>query len=152
MVMSWAPEKIVIVTIVLAKPVTGISKNIFLIMTYGNYVPEAMKTIEAIKEIAESKKKIIKDNNFPKFPKAVKTQIQSYEIMYKKQKSVSLENAIGEVVAEDVVPYPPGIPLLIKGEVFLKEHLDYLTAIRSMNGKVTVLMQDKKLIKIKVIK
>ncbi len=39
---------------------------------------------------------------------------------------VKLEDAIGRVCAEQVMPYPPGIPLLLPGEVVGAEHVDYL--------------------------
>ncbi len=39
---------------------------------------------------------------------------------------VPLEEAIGHVCAEMIVPYPPGIPLLLKGEKITKEKLSRL--------------------------
>jgi arginine/lysine/ornithine decarboxylase len=39
---------------------------------------------------------------------------------------VSLLAAIGEIAAESVVPYPPGIPVLVPGEVIAAEKVAYL--------------------------
>lgn len=41
-------------------------------------------------------------------------------------RSIELENAEGEIAAELVTPYPPGIPVLAPGEVITREKIDYL--------------------------
>ncbi|UTR06523.1 aminotransferase class I/II-fold pyridoxal phosphate-dependent enzyme [Alkalihalobacillus sp. LMS6] len=38
----------------------------------------------------------------------------------------SLHEAIGSVSASDVIPYPPGVPLLLKGERITSEHVEQL--------------------------
>lgn len=38
------------------------------------------------------------------------------EMKQLKTRKVSLNNAIGEIAAETIIPYPPGIPLLFPGE------------------------------------
>jgi len=40
---------------------------------------------------------------------------------------IAPEDAIGRVVAEQVTPYPPGIPVLLPGERITKPVIDYLT-------------------------
>ncbi len=42
-------------------------------------------------------------------------------------RTVPLDGAVGEVAAELVTPYPPGIPVLAPGEVITAEKLAYLT-------------------------
>jgi arginine/lysine/ornithine decarboxylase len=46
-------------------------------------------------------------------------------------RSVPLERAAGEISAEIVTPYPPGIPVVAPGDIFTPESIDYLTAGRS---------------------
>ncbi|MBM7543134.1 hypothetical protein [Amphibacillus cookii] len=36
------------------------------------------------------------------------------------------KHAEGTVAAEDVIPYPPGIPILLKGECIKQIHIDYI--------------------------
>nr|MBA3414339.1 lysine decarboxylase [Chloroflexia bacterium] len=45
-------------------------------------------------------------------------------------RAVALGSAVGAVAAEMVVPYPPGIPVLLPGEVVTAAKLDYLTNCR----------------------
>lgn len=51
-----------------------------------------------------------------------------YDIQDKlKTKSVLLDNAVGEVSSQDVIPYPPGIPILMKGEKIIEEHIQLIS-------------------------
>ncbi|MDP5240229.1 arginine/lysine/ornithine decarboxylase [Uliginosibacterium sp. 31-16] len=48
---------------------------------------------------------------------------------------VSIDELEGRVTAMLVTPYPPGIPLLIPGEVFNKTIVDYLKFVREFNER-----------------
>jgi arginine decarboxylase len=50
--------------------------------------------------------------------------------------SVSAAAAIGKIGAESICPYPPGIPVLIPGEVITLEALDYLRQVLDCGGEV----------------
>ncbi|WP_433959616.1 aminotransferase class I/II-fold pyridoxal phosphate-dependent enzyme [Cytobacillus horneckiae] len=41
-------------------------------------------------------------------------------------RQVTLDEAVGNVCGQVVLPYPPGIPLLYPGEIITKEHIDVL--------------------------
>jgi lysine decarboxylase len=43
-----------------------------------------------------------------------------------KTRIVPLNEAVGHILAENVIPYPPGVPLLIPGEIMEQRHLDYV--------------------------
>lgn len=53
----------------------------------------------------------------------------------------------GEVSAETIVPYPPGIPVLYKGEVVTKEVIEYITTLSERGAK----LQGKELAKYRKI-
>ena len=50
------------------------------------------------------------------------------EAFFAAGRSVSLRSAVGAVAAEPVVPYPPGIPLILPGEVVAAEKVEWLLA------------------------
>ena len=52
----------------------------------------------------------------------------SYEAAFCPSGRVPLEQAEGCVAAEDVMLYPPGIPLLVQGEVFSGEMIRTIQA------------------------
>jgi arginine decarboxylase len=49
---------------------------------------------------------------------------------------VSFEEAIGRVAAEPIIPYPPGIPILVEGEFITKDHIAYISYLRELNAKI----------------
>jgi arginine decarboxylase len=48
------------------------------------------------------------------------------EAFYSARHAVPLAEAVGEIAAEMVVPYPPGVPLLLPGETISAEKIAYL--------------------------
>jgi arginine decarboxylase len=50
--------------------------------------------------------------------------------------TVPIESSIGQISAELVCPYPPGIPVLIPGEVVTAEAIDYLQQVVAAGGEV----------------
>ncbi|MEI2401093.1 arginine decarboxylase, partial [Paenibacillus phytohabitans] len=49
------------------------------------------------------------------------------EIKGYNKKVVSLKDAIGNISGEMIIPYPPGIPVLMEGECVTKRHIEILT-------------------------
>ena len=45
---------------------------------------------------------------------------------YGKKELVDLESAIGRISAASVIPYPPGIPLIVPGEMITRELYDHI--------------------------
>jgi arginine decarboxylase len=50
--------------------------------------------------------------------------------------SVSIDDAVGKISAESICPYPPGIPVLIPGEIITIAALDYLGSIIDLGGEI----------------
>jgi len=48
------------------------------------------------------------------------------EAFYKKFVKVSLKDSAGKISKQTIVPYPPGIPVLIAGELIKQQHLDLI--------------------------
>ncbi len=60
-------------------------------------------------------------------------KLSAKEAFYSKGKTIELKKAIGEICLETIVPYPPGIPLIMSGEVFKIEHYNYLMMCKNNN-------------------
>jgi arginine decarboxylase len=52
------------------------------------------------------------------------------------QISVPIDRAVGRVSAESICPYPPGIPVLIPGEIITVAALNYLQQILELGGEL----------------
>lgn len=50
------------------------------------------------------------------------------------KEEVPLQQAVGRSVAEFITPYPPGIPLLVPGEVIKEEMVDYIKALQKQGA------------------
>jgi arginine decarboxylase len=56
------------------------------------------------------------------------------EAFFAESRPVPLPVAIGEVAAELIVPYPPGIPVLVPGERIAWDKLMYLAELSARSG------------------
>jgi arginine/lysine/ornithine decarboxylase len=54
-------------------------------------------------------------------------------IAHRKTERVEIDELEGRITTSLITPYPPGIPLLIPGEVFNKKIVDYLKFARQFN-------------------
>ncbi|WP_035178633.1 aminotransferase class I/II-fold pyridoxal phosphate-dependent enzyme [Alkalihalobacterium bogoriense] len=96
------------------------------------------------KEIAAKIKKVVSpyqvnEQKQIKKMKLNETKISNLHIPWEqlegwKQKSVSLEEAIGKIAGEDVIPYPPGIPILLKGEIITHEIVNEIKYLQNANA------------------
>ena len=57
------------------------------------------------------------------------------QIAHRNTERVSIDNLEGRITTSLVTPYPPGIPLLIPGEVFNRKIVDYLKFSREFNAQ-----------------
>jgi arginine decarboxylase len=48
------------------------------------------------------------------------------DAFYKNSKSIKLNDSIGQISKETIVLYPPGIPVLIAGELVQQEHINLI--------------------------
>lgn len=49
---------------------------------------------------------------------------------------IDITKSVGHISAETIIPYPPGIPLIIRGELVAQEQIDKLLMIIRCNGKI----------------
>lgn len=69
------------------------------------------------------------------------SKISTLELTYSEMENrseiiIDLNQAVGKISAGTIIPYPPGIPLVIRGERITREHIDKLSAIVKFNGKI----------------
>jgi len=73
------------------------------------------------------------------------------EAFFAVSETLALLKTINRICAEIVCPYPPGIPVLMPGEVITKPVLDYLEQIQAMGGFISGCV-DTNLRTLKVVK
>ncbi|MPQ45134.1 aminotransferase class I/II-fold pyridoxal phosphate-dependent enzyme [Clostridium tarantellae] len=122
------------------------NKNVVLIPTPFNLAQEFDKLYKILAEcpLEKIKEKELKFHECD-IPKKGKFP---YEVIDNKKKLIDLDNSIGKIVGENIIPYPPGIPLLIMGEIIEFKHInlikDYIrsgtTIIGLYDDKIKVLI------------
>lgn len=126
-------------------------KHVICSVTMGDTELSILKLINALRAISqEDSGKPVLDYAFAlptTLPEMVMSPSDAY---FAPAKTVSLEQSLGEICAENIIPYPPGIPIIVPGERVQREHLDYLLYIRS-KGSGVVGPEDRSLSTLRVV-
>jgi arginine/lysine/ornithine decarboxylase len=85
------------------------------------------------------------------FFKTPETSIMPWEAVYYEREKIEAEKSIGRICGEMIIPYPPGIPVLIPGEIISREVYEYLKLCLGEGVKING-ASDAKLEKVWVIK
>lgn len=100
--------------------------GVLLIATIGNIKSEFEMLRKALYEIEERyyKKTEIEEIKYPlSIPKK---EFTPREAFYTSTKSVKIDDSIGMICGEYIIPYPPGVSLVSPGEIITKEIIDYV--------------------------
>ncbi len=102
--------------------------NIVAITTIGDCQENYESLVRALREIPETSVKIPKNDKqtISVFHKRPELCIMPWEAVYLKKELVKASEAIGRISGEMLIPYPPGIPVLMPGEKITEEAYDYL--------------------------
>lgn len=100
--------------------------NILCLITPGD-------TIETVNQLVEALRQISKKSTFAHSapvsiitPEIPLLSLSPRDAFYADTESVSLDDAVGRIIAEFIMIYPPGIPILLPGEVITQENIDYI--------------------------
>ncbi|WP_046214823.1 aminotransferase class I/II-fold pyridoxal phosphate-dependent enzyme [Paenibacillus wulumuqiensis] len=62
-----------------------------------------------------------------KIPEIPQLSLTPREAFYGDTETIAFEESAGRIIAEFIYVYPPGIPILLPGEVISQENIDYIT-------------------------
>ena len=127
-------------------------RQVICSITIGDTDESVNKLLDALRQMSRDKRKpiVITDEVAPPAD-LPEIHISPREAYFAPSVVVNIEDAVGEIVAENIIPYPPGIPLLVPGEVLEAHHLEYLHYIMS-KGSGVVGMEDKSLETLRIVK
>ena len=113
------------------------SRGVVLILSPFNDNNDFKKIYEAIKKLKlESIESEVKEGIYVSYiPEKL---LEPYEVFDKEYELIKIEDSIGRIAKEAIIPYPPGIPLICGGEIISNEAIDiineYITFGRSIIG------------------
>ncbi len=130
-------------------------KTILFLVPFRATAADVHTTVAALKEIVRKPKKngvameynLIIPTNIPKIldlHEMTKLQVDQIE-------RVPLDRAVGRIAAEHITPFPPGIPITIKGEELTREIIEYYIALKAYPN-VHIAARDKSVEYVWVVK
>ncbi|WP_017295869.1 aminotransferase class I/II-fold pyridoxal phosphate-dependent enzyme [Geminocystis herdmanii] len=125
--------------------------HLTFIISIGNTLQDIERLINSLKSLKVYEKNNVNSNqiNTIKQSKSI-FKMSPREAFFAKKKVVTKNLAINQVSAENICPYPPGIPLIMAGEIITEEALIYLEEISNSGGIITG-VSDSSLATFKVI-
>lgn len=67
----------------------------------------------------------------------ISVKLTPREAFFTKKRRVCIEDSLGKICGELICPYPPGIPVLIPGEVVTQDSLSYLINVRDQGMAIS---------------
>jgi len=126
--------------------------NIVAITTIGDNKEDYERFVYALKEIAETNGNKTGNVMAPAtFYRSPEPCIMPWEAVYREKEQITAENSIGRICGEMIIPYPPGIPVLMPGEKITGEAYSYLKLCVKQGIKING-ASDPRLEKIWVVK
>ncbi len=114
-------------------------RSVLFLTGLGTTRRKFKKLEKALLKLGSDNIKITENNSDIKYLKNLEPRVRCvpYTLWNKKYKEVELKYSIARICMEVIADYPPGIPILLPGEVIRKEHIQYLEKKRK---KIKVLI------------
>lgn len=125
-------------------------QNLTFIISIGNKLEDIERLIDSLKALKKYQKDIPSIKKINNFIPQNKAQMTPREAYFAEKKVISKDLAINRVSGEIICPYPPGIPVIMAGEIITQEALDYLEEVDRSGGIITGI-DDRSLNTFKVI-
>lgn len=126
--------------------------NVLAIITIGDTYESVDKLIKALKEISikYSEKSEALENLRPIMPKNIEQVLNPREAFYSEKIVEKFDESAGCISGEQIMAYPPGIPIIYPGERITEEIIKFIKALKE-DGMDVQGMDDLTLKEIKVI-
>lgn len=103
--------------------------NILAIISIGDSKEDVHALVNALEDIA-AKTEAKQVKNATRMPYKPMLIVSPRDAFYSHKKTVLLEEAAGEISAEMIMAYPPGIPVICPGEKITKDIIDYVKILK----------------------
>jgi arginine/lysine/ornithine decarboxylase len=101
--------------------------NILCIITFGDTQETIDALVSALEVIAVKYRREVLVRKAVKYPSTPLLALSPRDAFYNKQTEiVPLAEAAGRIIAEFIMVYPPGIPIVMPGEVVTPDNIDYI--------------------------
>lgn len=113
-------------------------ENVLFIISYADNEETILKLKNALEKLPLYKKNsVLQKIKYPA-QKISEAEISPREIFYSETEIVELKKAVDKICAEEIITYPPGIPIINLGERITAEKIEYLRLIKNID-KIKIL-------------
>ncbi len=127
--------------------------TLLVLLTLGGTRSKVVRLYNALKKLDEDNVTLLPGKLRRKIPAnlpPIELSCLPADAFFGPRESLALEQSKGRIAAGLVTPYPPGIPLLIPGQLIQQVHIDYLKALDaqkltiqgSYDGEIYVLKEN----------
>ncbi len=116
------------------------AQNVLFLVTYADVTEDyeaALQKIDAVLKKMQGRKRAVKENLRTQKVPVTEMALPLREVFYAEKFVVKLDDSIGEICGEQVSFYPPGIPVLLPGEVITREIVAYCKMMKSLGLPVS---------------
>jgi len=112
-------------------------KTLTFIISIGNNLDDINKLIEGLTKLEKYRKKVNQNDIFvTNFP-TPKLKITPRQAFYAETITLGQSQAINHISGETICPYPPGIPVIMAGELITQDAIASLQNIINHGGTIT---------------
>ena len=109
-------------------------RHLTFIISLGNRERDINRLVEALRHLPPQAP-LSSLTNLPVLPSSI--CLSPREVFFAPRESVAIADSPGRTCAETICPYPPGIPVLMPGEVITESSVDYLKQISKLGAEIT---------------
>ncbi|MFB2893924.1 aminotransferase class I/II-fold pyridoxal phosphate-dependent enzyme [Aerosakkonemataceae cyanobacterium BLCC-F50] len=119
-------------------------KHLTFIISLGNNQTDIEKLVQSFQKLAQEHQgeKSLANlpesmDNFPVYFQKETPTISPRKAFFAATETLPIKRAISRICAEIICPYPPGIPVLMPGEVITPDALEYLLNMQAIGSEIT---------------
>jgi arginine/lysine/ornithine decarboxylase len=112
-------------------------QHLTFIISLGNTNEDIDKLIEAFTILCQSSHSPLSPSPLSPSPPPLFPSLSPREAFFAPTENLARDKTINRISAELICPYPPGIPVLMPGELITAEAIDYLEQVIASGGTIT---------------
>ncbi|MBN2605029.1 MAG: aminotransferase class I/II-fold pyridoxal phosphate-dependent enzyme [Bacilli bacterium] len=130
----------------------GETKVVLAIVSVGDTMDSIQQLVTALQDFAIKYKTKVKNGTKSmslREPVVLKTPREAF---FLESEYVSLDDAVNKIAADQIMVYPPGIPLVVPGELMTEEIVNDFRFLLKFKNQIIGPVMEHKLVKVKVLK
>ena len=114
------------------------AKTLTFVVTFGNFIDDINALINGLRQLKQERgHNTVLSPQISRLP-PIGQFISPRATFFASKKALPLSETVGKISAELLCPYPPGIPVLMPGEIITKEAIKYLQEMLTFGNQISI--------------